>query len=351
MQVKIYEDYDGTIYTVDVPLTSKVDIRQISEELRIPEYVEVGDLAVDRTLLTVWAARNAPKIGFSEELKRKLNSPLSPLIFGGMAVKLHCQSANKPDGPLYRQVKDVDFVTLKREGSLLVKIMLEMGKIFGSRYLYFITHSERWFNLLRGGKRYRVRCIHGVSEDGVPQTGVIDIFCEELPFRHTIKVGKNLFTKAQENLFTVGLENILLSKCQFIFSVPRSEEVYLREAGQEYRILSYHNLKDQIIVGMELKDMKDVAAVLLDHEIGEGPERINIELMKKILGRDKKFILTFQLNLQNLIDRIDILKLSRSEASKVVESAEEILNKMPKIDKKWDKPWWNIDVETPKIRR
>ncbi|MEM4474585.1 MAG: hypothetical protein QXY75_06375, partial [Candidatus Bathyarchaeia archaeon] len=155
------------------------------------------------------------------------------------------------------------------------------------------------------------------------------------------------------NLYTIGLENLLLSKCQFIFSMPRSQEIELKKAGQDFRILPYEHLKDKIAVGMELKDMKDVAAILLDHEIGEGPEQININNLKKILGDDKKFTLTFQLNLQNLINKINVLKnegLTSYEANKVVEMATEILNKLPKIEKRWETPWWNIDIETPQIR-
>lgn len=351
MRVKLYEDYDGTTYEVDVPLSSKVNVKQVSEELGIPDYVEIESLAVKRAIVTIWAARNAPKIKLSEELHKKLSEPLNPLLFGGMAVKIHCPSANKPNDPLNRQIKDVDFVVPKHEGSLLIKLMLEMDKLFGSCYLYFITQGERWFNLLRGGKRYRVRGIYDVTNN-TPQVGVIDVFCDELPFRHTIKI-KNSFAEAKENLYTIGLENILLSKCQFIFSIPKDKEMELREAKQDYRILPYEYLEGEIAVGMELKDMKDVAAILLDHEIGESPEQININKIRKILGNDKKFTLTFQLNLYNLINRIDVLKkegLNNSNASKIIENATQILKKIPRIDKKWRKPWWNTDVETPKIR-
>lgn len=352
MRVKLYEDYDGTVYEVDVPLSSKINVKQVSEELGIPDYVKIENLATKRAIVTIWAARNAPKLNLS----RKISGALNPLLFGGMAVKIHCPSANKPNGPLNRQVKDVDFVVPKREGRLLVNLMLEMGKLFGSCYLHFITKGERWFNLTRAGKRYRVRGILDVTNN-TPQVGVIDIFCDELPFRHTIKI-KNSFTRAKENLYTIGLENLLLSKCQFIFSMPKDKERELIEANQDFRILPYESLKDEIVIGMELKDMKDVAAILLDHEIGEGPEQININKIREILSRgmlgyDKKFTLTFRLNLSNLINRIDVLRkegLSNSDADKIIKNAMQILEKIPKIDKKWGKPWWNIDVEIPKIR-
>ncbi|MCR6692470.1 MAG: hypothetical protein MRT15_08760 [archaeon YNP-LCB-003-016] len=354
MKFKIYEDYDGTIYEVDLPLSSNIDIKQVSEELEMPNYIEIDNFAVKRALLTIWAAVNAQRINFSEEVKKKLRGPLTPLLFGGMTVKIHCPSANKPNGPLNRHVKDVDFVIQKHEGSLFVKLMLELNKLFGSCYLYFITQGERWFNLLRGGKRYRVRGLSDITNDGIPQVGVTDIFCDELPFRHTIKIDEKQFKRAKENLYTIGLENLLLSKCQFIFSLPKDREIELRETQQEFRILPYKYLKNEIAVGMEFKDMKDVAAILLDHEIGEGPEQISIDNIKRILGGDKKFTLTFRLNLQNLIDRINILEkegLSTSDANKIIDRVNQILEKIPTIDKKWEKPWWNVDVETPKIRQ
>jgi len=353
MKFKIYEDYDGTIYEVDLPLSSNIDVKRVSEELGIPNYVEINNLAVKRALVTIWAAINAPKLNFSEGLKKKLREPLNPLLFGGMAVKIHCPSSNNPNGPLNRHVKDVDFVTQKSEGQLFIKLVLELSKLFGSCYLYFITQGEKWFNLLRGGKRYRVRGLCDITNNGIPQVGVTDIFCDQLPFRHTVEINKNYFKKAKENLYTIGLENILLSKCQFIFSLPKNKETELKEAHQDFRILPYKYLKNEIAVGMELKDLKDVAAILIDHEIGEGPEQINIDTIKKILGNDKKFTLTFRLNLHNLIDRADMLKnegLNASDINKIISKAMQILEKIPTIDKRWEKPWWNVDVETPKIR-
>jgi hypothetical protein len=353
MKFKIYEDYEGTVYEVELPLSSNIDIKQVVEELGIPNYVNLENLAVKRAIVTIWAAINAPKLNFSEEIKKKLKRPIVPLLFGGMAVKIHCPSANIPGGPLNRHVKDSDFIVQKHDAPIFIKIMLELDKLFGSYYLYFITKGDRWFNALRGGKRYRVRGICDIGGDGIPQVGVIDIFCDQLPFRHTIEISKNYFEKAREYIYTIGLENLLLSKCQFIFSLPKDKEEELREAGQEFRILPYKYLKNEVAIGMELKDLKDVAAILIDHEIGEGPEYINVNLIKRILSKDKRFALTVRLNLQNLIDRVDVLKkegLSSLDVNKVVDRATEILKEIPLVDKKWEKPWWNINVETPKIR-
>ncbi|MEM3055210.1 MAG: hypothetical protein QXM52_05855, partial [Candidatus Bathyarchaeia archaeon] len=109
--------------------------------------------------------------------------------------------------------------------------------------------------------------------------------------------------------------------------------------------------REKIIVGMEEKDVKDVCAIFLDHEIGAGAERINAQKMRKILEKDKKLALTVTLNLKNLVEKSDALRkwMSKSDVSKVTYRIQEVLKVLPVIDKKWDKPWWNTAVETPII--
>jgi hypothetical protein len=56
--------------------------------------------------------------------------------------------------------------------------------------------------------------------------------------------------------------------------------------AQDHRILHYpYYAEDKIIVGMEDKDIKDVCAVFLDHEIGTDVEMINAHRMRKILDK------------------------------------------------------------------
>jgi len=102
---------------------------------------------------------------------------------------------------------------------------------------------------------------------------------------------------------------------------------------------------------MEEKDIKDLCAVFLDHPLGSGKEEINQEKIRKILDRDKKLALTVTLNLQNVITRTELLAkwMKPSETSVVVDRISTFLNALPKIDKKWSKPWWNTAVETPLI--
>jgi hypothetical protein len=103
---------------------------------------------------------------------------------------------------------------------------------------------------------------------------------------------------------------------------------------------------------MEEKDLKDVASIFLDHEIGEGTEAINVQVMRKAFERDKKLALSVTLNIMNLAQRPEILSrwLSKSEASAVTSKIEALFKELPKVDKKWDKPWWDTEVETPIIQ-
>jgi len=345
-KLRLFEDYDGTVYEVELPLTSSVDAKAAADELGLPGYVDLSNLTMARAVVAVWAALRAPQLeNLPEALRRSVKRPIVALIFGGAAVKVLSPKANEPGHPLNRQLNDIDFAVRKRDGAIFVKLLTNLNAALGSKYTFFTTSGDRWFNALRGGKRYRVHGIGGVEGNGL-SVSVIDVFCEELPFRHTIKLD-SAFEKAHENLFTVGAERLLLSKLQYIFGLPRDRLPELEAAGQGFRLLPYDHLKGMVAVGMELKDMKDVAALLLDRKPGEG---IDLETFKSVLGRDKRFTLTVRLNLENFARRVDILVeegLTRSEAEAAADGALELLEVLPKVEAKWSKPWWNLYVESP----
>jgi hypothetical protein len=103
---------------------------------------------------------------------------------------------------------------------------------------------------------------------------------------------------------------------------------------------------------MEDKDLKDVAAIFLDHEVGKGSEKIDAQMMRKAFEKDSKLALSVTLNIRNLVERPEILAKwsSKNEAATVISRIEALFNQMPKVDKKWDKPWWDTEVETPIIQ-
>jgi len=231
------------------------------------------------------------------------------------------------------------------------KLLMSMDKAFGTQYKSFATLNDRRFNTWRYGERYRLTTINGITADGLPTITVLDLFCDRVNLRHEVEV-KDVFDRYKENLYTIGLESLLISKAQFIFDMPKEAEEDFKLRGQEYRILPYpYFAKDRVIIGMEDKDLKDVSAVFLDHDIGKGIEKIDAQFMRKILEKDTKLALTVTLNLKNLAEKPEVPRkwLSKSEVSTVTDRIGTLLRELPTVNKKWDKPWWNIEVETPII--
>jgi len=349
----LYEDVDGTTYEVELPLTSNVDPEEIREELGVPSYVDMSYFPMKSAMVSIWAALNAKELHkrYPEAFKKRVSKkPIPALLFGGAAVKIHCKDAND-QGSLSRKIKDTDYIVPKKQGLDFCKLLLNMDKAFGTKYKSFKTKSDRFFNAIRHGDRYRIRTIEGVAEGGIPIVGVMDILCDRIDLRHEIKV-KDAFERYKEHLYTIGLEYLILSKTQFIIDYPKENLDKLAEYRQEYRILQYsYYADDKVVLGMEDKDVKDVCAIFLDHSIGNGIGEISSDEIRKVLKKDQKLALTTTLNLANLAEKPDVLKrwVKKSEAATIADRIQILLKSLPKVGKKWNKPWWNTAVETPVI--
>jgi hypothetical protein len=351
----LFTDYDGTTYEVETPLSSKVSYETVRKHLEIPDYVDKSSFTMERGLVTVWAGLNAHRVKelFPEAtLQKPVKEPIPTLFFGGAAVRMLSPSANKPSSPFFRELNDIDLIALKNRAQDLYKLLLSLGEICGTRYYHFAARSDCRFNAMRAGKRYRVRTIEKILEDGSLQCGVLDIFTDAVDLRHKVDVREE-FSFPKENLYTIGVENVILSKCQFIFDVPLSARDELIRQHMDYRILSYpHYRSDRLLIGIEEKDMKDICALFFDHEIGNEKNNINPEKMRKILEKDKKFALTFRLNLENILRNEAVLQeigFSKADITKFFSRIQKVLEIVPKVEKKWSNPWWNVDVETPQI--
>ena len=349
----LYKDVDGTTYEVELPLTSNVDPEEIREELGVPSYVDMNYFPMKSAMVSIWAALNAKELHkrYPHAFKKRVSKkPIPVLLFGGGAVKIHCKDANGR-GPLSRKIKDTDYIVPRKQGLDFYKLLLNMDEAFGTMYKSFKTKSDGLFNAMRHGDRYRIRTIEGIAEGGIPIVGVMDTLCDRIDLRHEINV-KDAFERHKENLYTIGLEYLILSKTQFIMDYPKQNLDKLREHKQEYRILPYHNYaNDKVVLGMEDKDVKDVCAIFLDHSIGNGIGEISPDKIRRVLKKDKKFSLTATLNLANFAEKPDILKrwVKKSEAATITDRIQTLLKGLPKVDKKWNKPWWNTAVETPVI--
>jgi hypothetical protein len=354
-KIALLKDYDGSEYFADTPLTCKIELDEAKRRLGIPEFVDTKSYLIERALVTLWGAANADKARelSPDVVTESFGSAAIPLLlFGGGAVRMHSPSANKPESPFFRNLNDVDFIVPRKRGRDLVRLLLKLGDMFGSRYYHFVSTSDRAFNAMRGGLRYRVRTIDKVSEDGTPVLGVLDIMTDSVDLRHRVNVIDD-FENPARNAYAISPENLLLTKCQFIFDAPKTILSQLSEAGLDYRVLNYPFLKsDRIVIGMEEKDIRDVSAILADNPVGDASGLISVAKIKNVLEHDKKFALTFRLNIQNLVERSQVfeaLQLGRSTISRILEGANELLKGIPVVEKKWKNPWWNLDVETPKI--
>lgn len=352
----LYEDLDGKVYDVDLPLTSNVDPVQLRTNLGIPEYVDLSYFPMKSAMVTLWASMNSPNLHkqYPQAFEKQVNDKTIPaLLFGGAAIKIQCPSSNSKS-LLARSIKDTDFIVPKKQGINFYKMLLGMDKAFGTMYTSFATSNDRRFNTWRYGERYRLTTINGITAEGEPTLTVLDLFCDRINLRNKVEVkDMGLFEHYKENLYTVGLEGLLLSKGQFIFDMPTETREDLKQKGQEYRILQYPSFaKDRVIIGMEDKDLKDVASIFLDHEVGRGSGKIDVQIMRKAFEKDNKLALSVTLNVRNLVERPEILTkwLPKNEATTVTDRINALFKELPKVDKKWDKPWWDTEVETPVIQ-
>lgn len=350
----LYEEIDGTRHEIKLPLTSNVNINEMADELGLPKYIDLQYLPMQSAIVTLWACAKAPELHklYPEAFEKRISDkPIPALLFGGGAIKILCEHANGK-GPLARKINDTDFIVPKKLGSNFLRILLNMDKAFGTQFKFFKTQGDVAFNAMRQGRRYRVRTINGVTEEGLPTVTKVDIFCDTIDLRHKIDVKE--FERYRENLYTIGLECLILSKCQFIMDPSKDDLSSLQEAAQEFRVLPYdYYSPDRIVVGMEERDVRDVCAIFLDHPIGQGPEKIDpskmLRNMHAFSGIDKKLSLTVTLNLRNLVERNEFLKrwLDQSGIATVSERIKQLLQHLPEVEEKWTKPWWNTAVETP----
>ncbi|MGO9643731.1 MAG: hypothetical protein ACLPY5_03170 [Candidatus Bathyarchaeia archaeon] len=286
-------------FEIKAPLTCLVDPVRLRDQLGIPDYVNPQEsFQIRKALVVLWASRNGKNNEF-------VNSPfpLSVALFGGGGFKLHCPSANRT-GPFSRKIGDLDFITLKSDGESLVKVLCGLESLSGNMFFHSLTSGDRMFNNLRGQSRFRLHGIKDIGENGEPISGVVDILCDYLKFCHKLDIREEIH-RSDSNFFTIGLENLIISKTQYIRKVKKDE----LPNSERSRILGDYD-KKHFIVGMERKDMIDVAAALLDHELGDDADEISISRLESKLKQDWKLAKTVCMNLRNMYDRFGSITMS-----------------------------------------
>lgn len=345
----LYEDpFRKERIEVKTPVEMKVDIQKLRVEAGIPDYLDTADFQSKKLVAAIWISRHISQI--DENIHRKRNgAPISTALFGGAAFRLHCPSLNKRHTGLYRSIKDIDILVSKKDGQDFASLLCRADETLGNMFLHRITYSDKQFNLMRAGERYRLTTISDVGHDGVLVPGILEIFADKLTFCHEFVLTDEI-KQAHENYFTVGIENLILLKTQFIKRIPRSE----LSSEYEYRVMGDYD-KSTALMGMEDKDMRNVAAAVLDHEIGKGPDRLNIDKLGVKLLEDWKLWKTCTMNLTNIYKNLSsVMKkfaVSQEDTSKIHDRLGAILDalntrfrpKKPFLTFS-NKQWWQ-DVE------
>ena len=338
----IYESRDSREkLEVNVPLKSLLNVEDLRAEIGIPEYVDLANFQITKIVALLWALTRPDVVAQNTKVP-----PLKVALFGGGAFKLYCQSANS--GPLSRKIGDIDLVTLRENGRQVVDTLCSLGEKYGSMFYHGVPEADKRFNALRTGMRYRIRTIKDTDETGNPIPGVMDIFCDRLPFCHTMDVRSEVM-EAEKHLFTIGLENLLISKVQYIASVPKPQAASVDPA----RVMGEFD-KGHLIIGMEQKDMRDVSAALLDHDLGEGSQKISVDLMGRKLREDWGLWKTVTMNLKNMHQKLDGIFRSFEASREAQKVVDERLGKIvQQLETKYaakksmfnfNKQWWE-DVE------
>lgn len=165
-------------------------------------------------------------------------------LIGGLAIKTHCDRA--PHRALMREYPDIDFVTNRETALRLEQFLVSMGYT-----------PNKTFNTLSGDRRQLY-----YDEERHRQ---IDIFIGEFSMCHKLPLSDRLHVEPT----TVPLAELFLTKAQ--------------------------------IVQLNRKDMLDMLALLLDHEVGASDaETINSSVIAALCAKDWGLYTTVSLTIGKL---------------------------------------------------
>lgn len=217
-------------------------------------------------------------------------------VLGGVGVFMHSPSAASVAG-LRRQYGDVDFCGLGRQAPDIARLALSLG-----------YEPNRRFNALHG--RQRLMFVD-------PRTGChVDIFLDRCHMCHDIDLRKRLHLDPP----TLTPADLMLTKLQ--------------------------------IVQLNKKDIQDVAALLLDHALGPGPDEIDGSYVAGVCSVDWGLHHTVSKNVQAIIGWLGDLGLDCLQASTVEERVAALLKLLADTPKtlKWKAratigerlPWYEL---------
>jgi hypothetical protein len=262
-----------------LPLAFHTDPGAARRALGLPDYVDTTDSVM------------AHAVGILHGLSVEL--PGRPIgLLGGVAYRFRAPSSNSTTSGLRRPLHDVDLCCHHADAKKLHTALLGLGQQQGSALTVVETHADRMFNALMGGRRLR---LHNVNEvvDGRCVLGTIDVLADEFRFCHNLDIKEDI-AQAPKESHTLSLPTLLLTKLQFIQSIPAEHR-----AQVPGRVLGPFG-KKELLIGPEDKDVRDILALLLDRSMGEGPGEISPSRFVAPLASDWGFWTTVRLNLDHL---------------------------------------------------
>jgi hypothetical protein len=220
------------------------------------------------------SASTGPRESLSEEAERILQGAeakgVTLRLLGGMAVSIRCPSASRP--PLSRRYVDIDVMGRRKEVAKINQLFKELG--YRARERFNALHGSRLiFNDMKNQRRVDV---------------FLDVFqmCHKFDFRDRLGLEPN----------TIPLSDLLSTKLQ--------------------------------IVEINEKDIKDIFAILLDHEVseGEGIDRINASYISKLCAEDWGVYKTFTTNLEKLPKYVEGMGLDQEQKKLIADRAGKLKN-------------------------
>jgi hypothetical protein len=201
-------------------------------------------------------------------------------LMGGLAVYAHSQEIPEP---LRRSYDDIDLATTKRAGRRTSELLVELG-----------YEPSKEFNALQGDKRL---LFHDPANELK-----LDVFVDSFAMCHTIPITGRLELDDR----TIPLAELLLTKLQ--------------------------------VVELTEKDVRDIATLLNEHEVGStDDDTINGDFIASLTADDWGLWRTLKLNLERIHDQIEALSLDGDAKARVVERADALWERIEREPKsrKW----------------
>lgn len=275
----------GERVPIDLPLSYRVPVDRVREELGVSPAVDLSDPIVAKAVALAGAARRA-------------DPPARLAFFGGTAHRLSCPSSNATELGFRHELHDIDVAVLLKEGRSFRRFLAGLGEREGSGLTFFETPGDRIFNATSDGRRLRWHMV--VAQQGAEVVlGTLDIVADQFEFCHRFDVRDDV-ALASSNGWTLTPAHLLLAKGQFIQRIPEADAALVKD-----RVLEPFG-RHETVIGPEAKDVRDLLALLYDHPLGEGPAEISPRELTRILRSDWGLWKTIGLNL-GMVGRSPIL--------------------------------------------